>query len=106
MRVLAVLSLLCLLGCGRSDLATAPTADLPDLPPGPVGHSGSWPSWRGPHRDAISSETGLLDSWPANGPPLKWKAAHLGAGKASIAIDGRLPLTLGTTETSRRGAGL
>jgi outer membrane protein assembly factor BamB len=97
MRALAVLSLVCVLGCGQSDLATAPTADLPDLPPGPVGHSGSWPSWRGPHRDAISSETGLLDAWPANGPPLKWKAAHLGAGKSSVAIDGGRIFTMGRT---------
>jgi outer membrane protein assembly factor BamB len=98
MRSLAFLSLLCLLGCGRSDLATAPTAGLPDLPAGPVGHSGSWPSWRGAHRDAISGETGLLDSWPANGPPLKWKAEHLGSGYSSVAIDAGRIFTLGKTD--------
>jgi len=95
MRWLALFSLLCIVGCGQSEVATAPTADLPDLPPGPVGHSGSWPSWRGSHRDAISSETGLLDSWPANGPPLKWQASHLGAGNSSVAIDAGRIFTMG-----------
>jgi outer membrane protein assembly factor BamB len=94
-RSLALFALFCIVGCGQSDLATAPTAELPDQPAGPVGHSGSWPSWRGAHRDAISSETGLLDSWPANGPPLKWKATHLGGGYSSVAIDSGRIFTLG-----------
>src|SRR5690606_31369169 len=29
--------------------------------------SAPWPQWRGPNRDNISMETGLLQSWPANG---------------------------------------
>ena len=56
---------LCVWGCGQSPTAslpaTAATAELPNQPAGPVGQSGSWPSWRGAHRDAVSSETGLLD---------------------------------------------
>ncbi len=27
-----------------------------------------WPQWRGPQRDGISRETGLLKQWPAGGP--------------------------------------
>ena len=27
-----------------------------------------WPQWRGPHRDGISKETGLLKEWPKDGP--------------------------------------
>ena len=27
-----------------------------------------WPQWRGPNRDGISQETGLLKDWPADGP--------------------------------------
>jgi outer membrane protein assembly factor BamB len=62
--------------------------------------AGSWPSWRGPNRDAISSETGLLDTWTSEGPPLKWKAKGLGKGFASVSIaDGRI-YTLGA-KTSR-----
>ena len=27
-----------------------------------------WPQWRGPKRDGVSTETGLLKQWPAGGP--------------------------------------
>ena len=27
-----------------------------------------WPQWRGPNRDGVSTETGLLQSWKAGGP--------------------------------------
>ena len=42
-----------------------------------------WPQWRGPNRDGISSETGLLESWPKGGPPLLWKIQGLGEGYAA-----------------------
>src|SRR5262249_46892900 len=45
-----------------------------------------WPQWRGPHRDGISSETGLLDTWPAGGPKLVWKTQGLGDGYSSFAV--------------------
>ncbi|HIG28886.1 MAG TPA: polyvinylalcohol dehydrogenase [Verrucomicrobiales bacterium] len=37
-----------------------------------------WPQFRGANRDGISTETGLVKSWPAGGPPLVWKATGLG----------------------------
>ncbi len=50
-----------------------------------------WPQWRGENRDGKSSETGLLRSWPAAGPPRAWQAEGLGAGFASFAVvDGRI----------------
>lgn len=45
-----------------------------------------WPQWRGPQRDGLSTETGLLKSWPAEGPPLLWKISGLGEGYASFSI--------------------
>jgi outer membrane protein assembly factor BamB len=45
-----------------------------------------WPQWRGPNRDGVSPETGLLDSWPKGGPPLVWKTHGLGEGYASPAV--------------------
>jgi outer membrane protein assembly factor BamB len=52
---------------------------------------GEWPQWRGPNRDGISKETGLLKQWPASGPPLVWKAAGAGRGYSSLsASKGRL----------------
>ena len=47
-----------------------------------------WPQWRGPRRDAVSSETGLLDAWPAGGPKLLWKIDSLGKGWSSPIIVG------------------
>ncbi len=50
-----------------------------------------WPQWRGPNRDGISKETGLLKQWPSQGPPLEWKASGAGQGYSSMAISqGRL----------------
>lgn len=52
---------------------------------------GNWPQWRGPNRDGISKETGLLKQWPAEGPPLVWKAVAVGRGYSSMALaNGRL----------------
>jgi outer membrane protein assembly factor BamB len=39
-----------------------------------------WPQWRGPRRDGISGERGLLPAWPESGPPLVWKVGELGHG--------------------------
>jgi outer membrane protein assembly factor BamB len=47
----------------------------------------SWPQWRGPRRDAVSPDKGLLPSWPENGPPLAYEAKGLGRGFASVVID-------------------
>ena len=31
--------------------------------------SADWPQWRGPDRNGLSTETGLLPQWPASGLP-------------------------------------
>ncbi|MFO0869886.1 MAG: PQQ-binding-like beta-propeller repeat protein [Pirellulales bacterium] len=48
--------------------------------------AGEWSQWRGPARDGISPETGLLKSWPAEGPPLAWKATGIGDGFSSVVV--------------------
>ena len=47
-----------------------------------------WPQWRGPRRDGISDETGLLPAWPEGGPKLLWKKDQLGAGWSSPVVVG------------------
>jgi len=47
-----------------------------------------WPQWRGPNRDGISPETGLLKAWPSGGPRLVWKATGLGEGYSSFSVAG------------------
>jgi len=54
-----------------------------------------WPQWRGPGRDAVSPDTGLLDRWSGTGPPLAWKTSGLGAGFSSLAVAGGRIFTLG-----------
>lgn len=47
-----------------------------------------WPQFRGPHRDAICRETGLLKAWPEGGPKLLWQRDGMGRGYSSVAIAG------------------
>lgn len=47
-----------------------------------------WPQWHGPNRTALSTETGLLKTWPADGPPVVWSISNLGEGYGSVAIKG------------------
>ncbi len=47
----------------------------------------SWPQWRGPNQDGKSQETGLLNEWPEEGPPLLWKISDLGEGYATPSVD-------------------
>lgn len=49
---------------------------------------GEWSRWRGPNGDGISYETGLLDTWPAEGPPLAWRTKGLGSGYGSVSVAG------------------
>jgi outer membrane protein assembly factor BamB len=61
----------------------------------PEATGADWPTFRGPGRTAIAPDAGLLETWPADGPPLVWEAAGAGRGYASLAIaDGRI-YTLG-----------
>ena len=47
-----------------------------------------WPQWRGPNRNGLSTETGLLKAWPAGGPPKLWAVDGLGEGYGTLAISG------------------
>jgi len=44
-----------------------------------------WPQWRGPNRDGVSSETGLLESWPEGGPEVLWRIP-VGAGYSGVSV--------------------
>jgi outer membrane protein assembly factor BamB len=55
------------------------SAETTTLPPG-------WHQFRGPNRDGISAETGLLKSWPAEGPRLLWEIKGAGGGMGSVTV--------------------
>jgi outer membrane protein assembly factor BamB len=47
-----------------------------------------WPQWRGPQRNGISKETGLLKQWPKEGPKLLWQRKDLGSGYSTPSVIG------------------
>ena len=62
------------------------------------GVNNDWPQWRGPNRDGISNETGLLKSWPESGPKVIWNAPS-GDGYSGISISqGRVYTMFGEGE--------
>lgn len=50
---------------------------------------GDWPEARGPNRDGISAETGLLDKWALNGQNFLWRAPF-GGRSAPIVMGNRV----------------
>jgi outer membrane protein assembly factor BamB len=48
-----------------------------------------WPQFLGPTANGISQETGLLDQWPTNGPPLVWEKS-IGTGYGAQSVRGSL----------------
>jgi outer membrane protein assembly factor BamB len=54
-----------------------------------------WFQWRGPNRDGISQETGLLQEWPKGGPPQVWRSGGVGNGYSSFSSSGGRLYTLG-----------
>jgi outer membrane protein assembly factor BamB len=71
-----------------------------------VDTSRDWPQWRGPHRDAVSAETGLLREWPKGGPRLLWNSRKVnggrsvGTGYSSIVVAGGRIFTMGDHQGS------
>jgi outer membrane protein assembly factor BamB len=59
-----------------------------------------WPQWRGPLRDDVSRETGLLKSWPEGGPKLLWTAEEAGIGYSGPAVVGDRLYTMGADQTN------
>jgi len=60
------------------------------LSPITVGRSAvaDWPQWKGPDRTGLSKETGLMKSWPQDGPKAVWTVSNLGEGYGTVAISG------------------
>ncbi len=69
-------------------LAAPSSAQVPAEP-------GEWPQWRGPNADGVSTETGLLREWPADGPAVLWQVDSVGVGYSSLAVSGGRIFTLG-----------
>jgi outer membrane protein assembly factor BamB len=57
-----------------------------------------WPQWRGPNRDDVSKEKGLLKTWPKEGPKLLWTFENAGVGFSGPAVVGDRLYTMGGRE--------
>jgi outer membrane protein assembly factor BamB len=55
-----------------------------------------WPQWQGPDRNSMSKETGLLQTWPTEGPPLARRMNGLGGGDGAPAISKGRIYVMGT----------
>jgi outer membrane protein assembly factor BamB len=53
-----------------------------------VSHASDWPQWRGPDRNGVSQEAGLLKEWPKDGPKLLWQQKNIGSGYSTPAVVG------------------
>lgn len=74
-----------------------------DEPPSVVsGSDGDWNQFRGPNRDNLSAETGLLSVWPNQGPPQAWIARGIGEGYSSVSISNSRVYTMGNVRDEER----
>jgi outer membrane protein assembly factor BamB len=76
-----------LAACSSADTATAKS-------------TGDWAQFRGPNRDDISPDKGLLKSWPKDGPRVVWKGTGVGTGYSSVAVAGDKVFTMGDKDGS------
>src|SRR5215831_13696314 len=66
------------------------------VPSGPS----DWPQWRGPERNGVSKDTGLIKQWSSSGPQRAWSISSLGEGYGSLAIKGDRIFAQGTSGSS------
>jgi hypothetical protein len=52
-----------------------------------------WPQFRGPNRDGNWDETGILESFPAQGLKIRWRHSAGGGFSSPVVADGRVFLS-------------
>src|SRR5258705_12317339 len=64
-----------------------------------------WPQWRGPNRDSVWHETGILQTFPADGLKIRWRQPVSWGYSSPIVAPGRVFVTdaqlLKTSATER-----
>ena len=56
----------------------------------PAAQGSDWTQFRGPDRNGISKETGLLRKWPAGGPKIRWSVPVTQGYAAAAIVGGRV----------------
>ena len=49
-----------------------------------------WPQWLGPNRDSVWNESGIVERFPTNGPPVLWRASIGGGYAGPVVAKGRV----------------
>lgn len=68
---------------------------------GSQGLAADWPQWRGPNRDGISKDTGLLKTWPQGGPKVLWTFETAGVGFGCPVVVGDKLFVLGSDDPDK-----
>ncbi len=86
---LGVLSPLVSISCSHAEepVSSVAVSNSPIPVPPPDRKGDDWPQFLGPEGTGISLETGLLDVWPADGPPLLWSRV-VGTGYSAPSVRG------------------
>ncbi len=61
-----------------------------------------WPHWQGPRRDGVWRETGIVEKFPVDGPPVLWRAP-VAAGYSSPAVAADRVFLTDRPESQTRG---
>jgi outer membrane protein assembly factor BamB len=49
-----------------------------------------WPQWLGPNRDSVWRESGIIEKFPTNGPPVRWRVSIGGGYAGPVVAKGRV----------------
>lgn len=52
-----------------------------------------WPQWLGPKRDSVWRESGIIETFPTNGPTVLWRTPVGGGYSGPVVAEGRVYLT-------------
>jgi len=74
----------------RDWMIGAGAAGVASLLPAAAAQGSDWPQFRGPDRNGISRETGLLRKWPAGGPKVRWSVPVTQGYAAAALVGGRV----------------
>lgn len=58
-----------------------------------VASAQDWPQWMGPQRDNVWRESGIVDKFPAGGPPVLWRTPIAGGYAGPAVSQGRVFIT-------------
>lgn len=63
------------------------------LPMAAVARADDWPQWGGPTHDGVWAETGIVESFPSEGLPIRWRAAIAMGFSSPVVAGGRVYVT-------------